>query len=288
MNCVRFNDAEAFDRNAGPFLRERAIENNIILGLIRHLRGDAEAAALMLCVDRDESPCLAALMTPPHRLLVSTGDAAAIPSLVDGVAGAGVSVPGAQLLVEMAQAFVVEWQRATQAEVTPGIEMTLYATREVNVRDGVCGRLRAAAEADAEWVAEAYVGFANEVSLSEAERREARDTAADMLGRGVVYLWEADSAPVSMVCFRHVTDDGVRIAPVYTPAEERGKGYATACVGQLTRQLLRGGVRWCSLFADVDNPASNRIYRRLGFDEACRYQVFDFGPAVNRGSENDQ
>jgi hypothetical protein len=288
MNCARFNDADAFDRSAGPFLREHAIENNIILGLIRRLCGDAEAAALMLCVDRDESPCLAALMTPPHRLLVSTGDAAAIPSLVECVVGAGISVSGAQLLVEMAQAFVVEWQRVTHAEVTSGVEMTLYATREVNVPDGACGRLRVAAGADAEWVAEAYVDFTNEVRLSEVERSTARDTAADMLGRGMVYLWEAGGAPVSMVCFRHVTDDGARIAPVYTLEEERGKGYATACVGQLTRQLLRGGVNWCSLFADVDNPASNRIYQRLGFEEACRYRVFDFGSAANRGSENDQ
>ncbi len=141
---------------------------------------------------------------------------------------------------------------------------------------------------DSNWVTDAYVSFTQEVQVTQAERREARAAATNMLGRGVVYLWEVDGVPVSMVCFRHVTDDGVRIAPVYTPPEERGKGYATACVGQLMQQLLRGGVRWCSLFADVDNPASNRIYQRLGFKEACRYRGFDFGTATNGGLENRQ
>jgi predicted GNAT family acetyltransferase len=224
-------------------------------------------------------------MTPPYRLLVSTGDAAAVPSLVERVVETGVPVSGVLGLVEMAQAFAEQWQRATGQSVTPGVEMTLYATRQAILPDGIPGRLRATTEADAQWVSESFADFTEEILAIEEERRTSRDTALKMLRRGLVFLWERGGAPVSMVCFRYVTDDGVRIAPVFTPPAERGKGYASACVGHLTRQLLQGGVGWCSLFADVANPMANRLYRRLGYEEAVSYRGYDFGPATHEAME---
>ncbi len=285
MDCVPFDEPAAFDRHAGSFLCAHAIENNLILGIIRGLRSEPQDSALMLCIERGERPCLAAIMTPPYRLLVSKGDAAAVPSLVACVVETGVPVSGVLGLIEMVQAFAGEWRRATDQSVTLGVEMTLYATRQAMLPEGVPGRFRATTEADAEWVSEAYADFAQEISASEEERRTSRDTAVKMLRRGLVFLWELGGAPVSMACFRYVTDDGVRIAPVFTPPAERGKGYASACVGHLTRQLLQGGVGWCSLFADVANPMANRLYRRLGYEEAVSYRGYDFGPATHEAME---
>ena len=151
--------------------------------------------------------------------------------------------------------------------------------------DGVPGRLRATTEADAQWVCESYADFTEEIPASAEERRTSRATALQMLRRGLVFLWELGGAPGSMACFRYVTDDGVRIAPVFTPVAERGKGYASTCVGHLTRQLLQGGVGWCSPFADMANPMANRLYRRLGYEEAASYRGYDFGPATHEGME---
>jgi predicted GNAT family acetyltransferase len=285
ITCKQFDDSEAFLRHAGPLLRKHAIDNNVMLGIIRGLRSEPQDSALMLGIERGERPCLAAVMTPPYRLLVSQGDATAVPSLVARVVEIGVPVSGVLGLVEMAQAFAGEWQRATGQSVTPGVEMTLYATRQAILPDGIPGRLRATTEADAQWVSEAYADFTEEIFASEEERRTSRDTAVKMLRRGLVFLWELGGAPVSMACFRYVTDDGVRIAPVFTPPAERGKGYASACVGHLTRQLLHGGVAWCSLFADVADPMANRLYRRLGYEEAVSYRHYDFGPATHEGME---
>ncbi len=86
MDRVPFDDAAAFDRHAGSFLCAHAIENNVILGIIRGLRSEPQDSALMLCIERGKRPCLAAVMTPPYRLLVSRGDAATVPSLVERVA----------------------------------------------------------------------------------------------------------------------------------------------------------------------------------------------------------
>ena len=55
-----------------------------------------------------------------------------------------------------------------------------------------------------------------------------------------------------------------RVAPVYTPREHHGRGYAGAAVAQVSRMLRDRGGRVC-LFTDQANPTSNRIYQALGY-----------------------
>jgi len=55
------------------------------------------------------------------------------------------------------------------------------------------------------------------------------------------------------------------VAPVYTPPEHRGRGYAAAATAAVTRRLLDAGTREVLLFTDLANPTSNRLYRRLGY-----------------------
>ena len=47
--------------------------------------------------------------------------------------------------------------------------------------------------------------------------------------------------------------------------EERGHGYASAAVAEVSRRLLAAGHRVC-LFTDQANPTSNRIYQALGYE----------------------
>ena len=49
-----------------------------------------------------------------------------------------------------------------------------------------------------------------------------------------------------------------RIAPVYTPPSQRGRGWASDAVAEVSRQLEAQGTRVC-LFTDQANPTSNRI-----------------------------
>jgi predicted GNAT family acetyltransferase len=56
-----------------------------------------------------------------------------------------------------------------------------------------------------------------------------------------------------------------RIGPVFTPAASRGHGFGAAVTAAAVRHAHRRGARHVVLFADVDNPVANGIYRRLGF-----------------------
>ena len=81
---------------------------------------------------------------------------------------------------------------------------------------------------------------------------------------GGFVIWE-DGEPVSFAGYGSPTPNGIRVGPVYTPPELRGRGYASALVGELTARLLTGGRRLCFLFTDLANPTSNSIYQRVGY-----------------------
>jgi predicted GNAT family acetyltransferase len=55
-----------------------------------------------------------------------------------------------------------------------------------------------------------------------------------------------------------------RVGPVYTPPEQRGRGWASAAVAQVSALLRERGARVC-LFTDQANPTSNKIYAALGY-----------------------
>lgn len=80
---------------------------------------------------------------------------------------------------------------------------------------------------------------------------------------GRVLLWEVAGEPVSLAGIAPPVFGVGRIAPVYTPPEHRGHGYASAGVAEGSRRLHELG-RVC-LTTDVANPVSNRIYAALGY-----------------------
>ena len=71
-------------------------------------------------------------------------------------------------------------------------------------------------------------------------------------GRGL-WLWEHDE-PVSYVGYVGDAPRAGRIAPVYTPPERRGRGYATALTAHVTKDLLERGAPCCLLYTDLANP----------------------------------
>jgi predicted GNAT family acetyltransferase len=79
---------------------------------------------------------------------------------------------------------------------------------------------------------------------------------------------------VSVAGYGGDTPNGIRIGPVFTPPELRGRGYATSLVAQLSSRLLAEGRRFCFLYTDLANPTANAIYERIGYVRVCEAAVF--------------
>lgn len=55
------------------------------------------------------------------------------------------------------------------------------------------------------------------------------------------------------------------IGSLYTPAEKRGKGYATMLVHALTKKILGNGFEKCGIISDATNPITNKLFVNVGY-----------------------
>lgn len=136
----------------------------------------------------------------------------------------------------------------------------------------VPGRLTVAAEEDLElamdWFA-AFMGDADEQAGRPrgASAHEAPDRA-EMLRRirvGRLWFWVDEAGEQVHLTGANPPSFGVaRVGPVYTPPSQRGRGWASNAVAEVSRLILVEGARAC-LFTDQANPTSNKIYAALGY-----------------------
>jgi len=102
----------------------------------------------------------------------------------------------------------------------------------------------------------------------------AHAVAARRVAAGEVYLW-CDPDPRTMAGSARPTQHAIAVNAVYTPPEWRKRGYATACVAELSRLLLARGYEFCVLYTDLANPTSNAIYSRIGYRPVRDLLMYD-------------
>ncbi|HJL32640.1 MAG TPA: GNAT family N-acetyltransferase, partial [Polyangiaceae bacterium LLY-WYZ-15_(1-7)] len=76
---------------------------------------------------------------------------------------------------------------------------------------------------------------------------------------------DESGAPVSMAVGAQRGPTSARIAFVYTPPEQRRRGYAGALVAAIAEEQLAKGRSFVTLFTERENPTSNHIYQQVGF-----------------------
>lgn len=92
-----------------------------------------------------------------------------------------------------------------------------------------------------------------------------------------ITFWEnPDGTPVSMAGVTPMVANQIRVAPVYTPAHLRGRGYAGAATAEVSRGALAAGAAEVLLFADLANLTSNGLYQRIGYRPVTDFAVYDF------------
>jgi uncharacterized protein len=115
-------------------------------------------------------------------------------------------------------------------------------------------------------------GFQADVAEHESDAERMID---GRLPFGLCWIWE-DEGPASMAAYTEPIENVVRVQWVYTPPEMRNRDYASACVAALSKKLREAGHR-CVLYTDLANPASNSIYRKLGYRAVAEGLRYRFG-----------
>lgn len=95
------------------------------------------------------------------------------------------------------------------------------------------------------------------------------EVARTKIKAGLVYLVEKKGKLLSMAAKARDIGTSCSVNLVYTPKAERGHGYGSVVTAKLTQQLLKEGKRETSLYTDMSNPTSNKIYQRIGYKFVC-------------------
>lgn len=255
---------EYLDR-VGEFLRRRPVEHSVLLNAAAtHIREEvvgAESNLWFWVEDDDDEVVAAAQHTPPHGAYLSIGPAEAMRRLARALWRLRPGLPGVTGLGTAPQEFATEWSRLGGPRATSGMRQGLYAADEVNIPSGIAGRLRPAAGGDASRIRVWADQFFAEAGVTSS----AGDWVVPRIAAGLLFVWEAGGAVVSMASVT-VAQGGVsRVSLVYTPPENRNRGFASACVAALTARELATPGRTCMLYTDLANPTSNEIYQGVGY-----------------------
>lgn len=284
LRLERPADVDGFERAAGSFLLAREAENCVMLGLCSQMRGGSTAiqtfTPYFAVVRSGEAVVGAALVSGFLVLLSSPIEDAALPLLVADIARAAPDVPGVVAEVGASRRFAQLWTAHTGRAHRLNMSERIFRLERVIPPRPVGGEMRIAGEGDRGLVSR-WLGEFNVEALGQSVDAAPMDAFA---GRWIarqgraMYLWVLAGRPVSMVGVSGETPNGIRVAPVYTPPELRGRGYASALTAAVTQAQLDAGKRYCFLFTDLANPTSNHIYQAIGYEAVADAADHRFDP----------
>ena len=281
MQPTFFADPAEFLLVAGPHLAASPVVSTVVATIAERaveeiaagIRQDPRHWYAVVC-DGDEVVG-AAMRTAPFEprplFLLPMADDGAV-ALARALHDRGEYVVAANGALPTTEVFARETARLLGRGVAVGQHTRLFELGDLVEPPAPPGRLRAARPEDVDIALAWFEAFM--VDADEQAGREPGTTAhesmsaADMLRRielGRIWLWEDEDGEVVHLTGRNAPAFGVaRIGPVYTPRARRGRGYASATVARVSRQITRAGDRAC-LFTDQANPTSNHIYEALGY-----------------------
>ena len=272
MEIARSDDPAAFLELTRPLVGAAEARNNLFLGILGTLRAQPAVYPvfhLWAAVD-GERPVAAALRTDPYNVvLADAADDDALEPLLSAVREDLGEIPGIVANAPFAALAEPIWTEMTGDRVTDRFAEGVFELTQVAELPRAAGEPRLATRDDEDVLFAWLLAFGDEALAhrppeGEAHVRHAIETRLADETAGF-WLWIDDGEPASLAGFGGPTPSGIRIGPVYTPPERRGRGYATSLVAELSRAMLDRGSRACYLYTDLSNPTSNAIYERIGY-----------------------
>lgn len=262
----KFYDVEDFKRVMIPYLEKEEAVNGLPLGILMNI-DEKIKPTVMAGVYKDEQPILMLLQTHPKQIIVSVFQKI-IPlelSLISKLIHESITeIPGfigeKTIVREMAQHIA----SLRQLKVILGMDQRIYQLNEVKKKPSNLGNFRWITKNDQSTIQQWVYDFAASINQP-LEMEQASKRVEELIQGGKLAGWEVDHQLVSMANASRPTKNNITINFVYTPKEFRNKGYATNCVAELSERLLESDFSSISLYTDITNPTSNKIYMEIGY-----------------------
>jgi predicted GNAT family acetyltransferase len=275
MDVKTYSKAADFLSVTSNLLQSDEVRYGLIYGIVRrvamnpHYYGE-EDPWFCIVVDSAGISTLA-WRTPPYLVGLAwhAGDTEeAVSLLIESVRSRWQTIPGVTGHREVTDLFAERWSKTFGTSIQSTMAQRIYRLDSVNSVSVVPGRIRLAILADKDVVSSWIRAFS--IDTNEASNRDLPESdITQRIEKGEIYLWEDTGRSVSMAGKSCPTERGAAVSLVYTPPEFRRRGYATACVAGVCREILKRGYDFCTLYTDLSNPTSNSIYMKIGFKPVC-------------------
>lgn len=280
MRFKLYTDVHAFYRDTYDVLMRHEAQNMIPLGnlIMGHEGKDITdwrdpSNWLMATVSDAHGIQLTAIMTPPHNITLYATDnrinPEAIACLIDGLDDR--EIPGVITAKTLAESFAKAYSLRKGITFATTMSQRIYELTAVNPDIPRVGTVRLLDEKDMHFFpywAEAFYA-AGSYGRTEMSIPQEPDPYLYRIASKKLYVLENNGMPVSMAGYTRVMQTAIGVAFVYTPPYERGKGYATSIVAQISQLALDKGYTKCVLYTDLANPTSNSIYQKIGYRPVC-------------------
>jgi GNAT superfamily N-acetyltransferase len=283
MELRFFDEPAAFLTMAGDVLAEQPVLSTVVAGVAARIAAQREEGIpwpddvpcwFAVVVDGDEIVGIAMRTAPfgdyPAFLLPMPDEAVHL--LATTLLERDEPVLAANGALPAVQVFCDHMAEATGRRTVVGQHTRLFELGDLVEPRATAGRLRPARLDEQPLVASWYGAF-----MADADEQAGRtpgesphempsdEELARKIETGRVFVWvDDDDRPVNVTAATPPAYGVSRIGPVYTPPEERGRGYASSAVYAVSELLRQSGEQPC-LFTDQANPTSNRIYEAIGY-----------------------
>ena len=269
MNFQHYKNVEKFASRVTPFLQENEDKFSLFLGVLERIKAGEYENPYLATIEEKGKLLAIFQMTSPHPLNIIFVDEKQISTCTDlcitELIEHAISVESIISVKEWAILFAQKWQEKTGGPYTLLMDQGLYRLDQVEESLKMSpGSWRYATPNDGLLIEKWFSQFERDTGLPTTAPVEVKKRVNTMLEGNEVFLWENQGEVVSMMKKARPTKNGVTVSLVFTPAEQRRKGYGRSMVAAVSKELLKE-FEFCVLYTDMLNPTSNKIYQEIGY-----------------------
>ncbi|MEF7557203.1 GNAT family N-acetyltransferase [Bacillus thuringiensis] len=260
-----YEEVVNFKKEVIPFLEKNEQENNLILGVLQMV----QQPIFMGVAKQEEEVAVVFLQTEEKKqIIVAISEVMGvdIKELAKELTKVYPDIPGLIGNKKVVQRLAEEIAVLENKKMNVVMEQGVYALQQVKKKWTEEGIFREINSDELPVIEKWIYQFCEDVNLP-TTKEEAEQTAHTLITNHRLFGLEIDEKLVSVAAKTRPTKNNITINFVYTPKEERKKGYASNCVAALSQRMLDEGYKTTTLYTDLANPTSNKIYQEIGYEQ---------------------
>lgn len=268
MKAHAFSRLSDFLTATETFLGQDQVSSHLMLGIANRFdpETDIPSDCLLITITDELGRIRLAGVQSSGKEIIINGDAEAGACLLQYYLDQNIPLHGMEGPRPLIEAIGKIWEEQFNGKTQVDLEHLIYALYELKCLDSSPGKMRLAEHKDIDLLTQWSYDFqVDAFDESQGDLDLAKKTVRTKVDRKTLFIWE-NEGPVSMASYARPGKAGVAINYVFTPKAFRKKGYARSLTAALSQEMLDRGFSFCTLFTDVHNSTSNKIYQEVGYE----------------------